>query len=190
MTADQVQAELVRLQQLAMQRQQEQGALPESPHSEPVTPAQHGQQEAHQSPTRWIPPQHQPAGQIPGQTVGQQGPQDGEARQRALLEEKAAWKRFQKEPNLPIPHLIISNCNRTCGKCDHAVPDYAQLGEKCPWCGTVWQYETDYAGKVIDRTRPPRTSLLKICAGIGLWALLFLVIGVAIRIVRAITGQA
>ncbi len=181
MTADQVNAELVRRQQEAMQHRQEQGepssAMPRGhAPSMPYRP----------SPADGRSVQQQRLGHDPA-TIAQR---EATERQDALLAEREAWKRYQSDPGAAIPRIAFSNCDRACGKCRRPIPDYAQLGEKCPSCGSVWQAKFDCAGKMIDR-QTAKTGFhrfVQVCMGIALWVVVIWAVIVALRIVRSVGG--
>jgi hypothetical protein len=189
MTADQVNAELVRRQQEAVQHRQEQGEpssamprghAPSLPYSSGRADG-HGEQQGQWERERQRRLEHELA------TTAQR---EATECQNALLAERAAWKRYQSDPGTAIPRLAVSNCDRACCKCKHALPDYAQLGEKCPWCGSVWEAEFDFAGNMVNRKSATTGfgRFVQTCMGICIWIAVIWAVVVALRLVRGIGG--
>ena len=181
MTPDQVHAELVRRQQEAGKSGREQDE------SSPVPVHQHASSMTHGRGRDDGPGEQRRQREYDPAIIAQR---EAAERQNALLAERKAWKQYQTDPNAAIPRLAFSNCDRACCKCRHALPDYAQLGEKCPWCGSVWEAEFDCAGKMVNRKTATTGfgRFVQTCMGICIWIAVIWAVVVALRMVRSIGG--
>ncbi|MDY0168603.1 MAG: SHD1 domain-containing protein [Thermoguttaceae bacterium] len=104
------------------------------------------------------------------------------------LAEREAWNRFQADQNAPIPQLVVSNCDKECGNCKRSLPEYAQAGERCPWCKTVWQVELDERGRVVKRGPTDWTSPYEIGRLLGAIALTISILWGVLRLAGIISG--